>query len=461
MGQVNCEVRWRFLITASKLIKDGAIVMEFQKNKDDIVCVSACRTPFGRFGGSMKDIDIYDLGAIAMRNAMGRINLDPELIDEVWWGNGDTTNTKDPYTPVVARQTMLKADINPDTPSIAFDQACTSAMSAVKYGARSIELGEAKVVMTGGSTSFSTVPFLLRDIRWAGKRHSSFMVEDPIIPLGYKDYAPVAVDSGNVAIEYGVSREEQDEFAYQSHMKYKDAWGRGFFKHEMDPLTISKKDKKGNTIDEKVLDIDEQFRPDISPEALAKLKPIFGNPTCTAGNSPGMNDGSAAQIMTTRENAEKLGLKVLYTLVAASTIALQPRIMPVSPAFAIKKCLDTAKLSIDDMKFIEINEAFACVPLVSSKLLANGRFLKSDYEKIKKEASAQTVLDYSEEKYQGIKQRLNVNGSAISTGHANTASGARIMMTAAYNLKENGGGFAAAAICGGLTQGAGAIIWVE
>jgi acetyl-CoA C-acetyltransferase len=435
--------------------------MAFQKSKDDIVCISAVRTPFGRFGGSLRDIDIYDLGAIAMRNAMERINLEPERIDEVWWGNGDTTNCKDPYTPVVARQTMLKAGISAETPSLAFDQACTSAMSAVKYGIRSIKLGEAKIVMTGGSTSFSTVPFLLRNIRWEGRRHSSFEVEDPIIPLGYKDYAPVAVDSGNVAIEYGVSREEQDEFAYASHKKYGAAWERGFFKKEMVPYEIIKTDRKGNIVSQKVLDMDEQYRPDISLEGLAKLKPIFDNPTCTAGNSPGMNDGATAQIFTTREIAEANGWDIIYTLVSISTIALQPRIMPVSPAFAIKKCLDEAKLSIDDMKYIEINEAFACVPLVSCKLLSNERWLKSDYEEMVKEASAQPILDNDPAKYEELKKKLNVNGSAIATGHPNTASGARIMMTAAYNLKENGGGYAACAICGGLTQGAGCIIWVE
>ena len=435
--------------------------MAFQKSKDDIVCISAARTPFGRFGGSMRNIDIYDLGCIAMKNAMERINLDPKQIDEVWWGNGDTTNCKDPYTPVVARQTMLKAGISPETPSIAFDQACISAMATVKYGARSIKLGEAKIVMTGGSTSFSTVPFLLRGIRWEGKRHSSFMVEDPIIPLGYKDYAPVAVDSGNVAIEYGVSREEQDEFAYASHKKYGAAWERGFFKHEMVPYELVQKDKKGNVVATKVLDIDEQYRPDITLEGLSKLKPIFGNPTCTAGNAPGMNDGATAQIFTTREIAEANGWDIIYTLVAISSIALQPRIMPVSPAFAIKKCLDQTGLSIDDLKFIEINEAFACVPLVSAKLLANERWLKSDYEDMVKEASAKPILDYNESKYEALKKKLNVNGSAIATGHPNTASGARIMMTAAYNLKENGGGYAACAICGGLTQGAGSIIWVE
>jgi acetyl-CoA C-acetyltransferase len=441
--------------------KEEAKNMNFQKNKDDIVCVSAVRTPFGRFGGSLRDIDIFDLGAIPMKHAMERIKLDPELIDEVWWGNGDTTNTKDPYTPVVARQTMMKAGIPPERPSIALDQACISAMNAAKYGARSIKLEEAEIIMTGGSTSFSTVPFLLRGIRWEGRRHTSFLVEDPIIPLGYKDYAPVALDSGNVAIEYEVSRQEQDEFAYRSHMKYGKAWNRGFFKHEIEPLEIVKKEKKGDVVSKTVLDIDEQYRPDTSLEALAKLKPVFDNPTCTAGNSPGMNDGATAQIIMKREKAEQLGLNVVYTIVTMSTVALQPRIMPVAPAFSIKKCLDETKMNIDDMKFIEINEAFACVPLVSTKLLANERFLQAEYEEMLKEASSKPILDYDESKYRALKGRLNGNGSAIAVGHPNTASGARLMMTAAYNLKENGGGYAACAICGGLTQGAGCIIWVE
>lgn len=435
--------------------------MIFNKSKHDLVCVSAVRTPFGRFGGSMRDIDIFDLGAIAMKNAMKRIQLDTNLIDEVWWGNGDTTNTKDPYTPVVARQTMIKAGIPPITPSIPYDQACTSAMTTVKYGGRSIILGEAEIVMTGGSTSFSTVPFLLRGIRWEGKKHSSFLVEDPIIPLGYKDYAPVAVDSGNVAIEYGVSRDEQDEFAYESHMKYGKAREKGFFKQEMEPLEIVKKDKKGNVISKKILDIDEQYRKEISLEALSKLKPVFGNPTCTAGNSPGLNDGATAQIIMKREKAEQLGLEPLYTVVATSAIALQPRIMPVSPAFAIKKCLDQTNMGVDDMKFIEINEAFACVPLVSCKLLSNERFLKSDYSEMVNEASSNPIPDNDDSNYHQLKKKLNVNGSAIAIGHPNTASGARLMMTAAYNLKENGGGYAVCAICGGLTQGAGCIIWVE
>jgi acetyl-CoA C-acetyltransferase len=435
--------------------------MGFKKSKKDLVCVSAARTPFGRFGGSLKDIDIYDLGAVAMKSAMERIRLDPACIDEIWWGNGDTSNTKDPYTPVVARQTLLKAGIPPETPSLTFDQACISALSAAAYGCRSIREGQAQMIMAGGSTSFSTVPFLLRGIRWEGRRHTSFLIEDPLIPLGYRDYAPVAVDAGDVAVDYGVSREEQDSFALASHVHYGNAWARGFFKQEMVPFEIPRKDARAKEVERKILDVDEQYRKDIGLEKLAQLKTVFGSKTCTAGNAPGMNDGAAAQIMTTREKAENLGLDVLYTIVSTAVIALQPRIMPVTPGFAIKKCLDDTRLHINDMKVIEINEAFACVPLVSCKLLSNERFLRSDYREMVKEASGKAILDNCDAAYQDLKGKLNVNGGAIAIGHPNTASGARIMMTAAYNLKESGGGYAACAICGGLAQGAGAIIWVE
>lgn len=260
--------------------------MKWKNNGNDLVCVSAIRTPFGRFGGSLKDIDIYDLSAIIMKEAIERIGLDPSFIGEVWWGTGDTTNTKDPYTPVVARQSLLKAGISPETPSVSFDQACISAMTAAMFGTRSIRLNNADVVLTGGATSFSTVPFLLRGIRWEGKRHSSFLVEDPIVPLGYKDYAPVAVDSGNVALDYHVAREEQDDLAYDSHIKYGKALKRGFFQHELMHFEIEKKDRKGQPLSKVVLEKDEQYRFDIKREDLSKLKTVFGSPTCTAGNAP-------------------------------------------------------------------------------------------------------------------------------------------------------------------------------
>lgn len=427
-------------------------------NGEEVVVVSAVRTPFGKFGGLMKDIDIYDLGSIVMKESIERIGLSPDVIDEVWWGCGDTTNCKDPYTPVVARQSLIKAGLPVSTPSITFDKACVSGMSAVYYAISRIRSGEAHAVLTGGATSFSTVPFLARNMRWSGHKAGGYSLEDPLFPLGYKDFAPVAVDSGNVAVKYNVSRAEQDEFAYNSHQKYGRSYASGFFQTEMVPMNITV--KKGKTVDSVRLDIDEQYRPNVKLADLEKLPTIFGNPTITAGNAPGLNDGAAAQIVMDRRTADRLGLEPLYTIVGMCSIAASPHLLPVAPALAIKKCLNELDVSIDEIDILEINEAFACVPLVSSKLLSCTDFLEEDYKETLNKIDDYPLHTFSESRYKQLIGRLNVNGGAIAIGHANTASGARIMMTAAAELRRRGGGMAACAICGGLTQGDACIIRV-
>ncbi len=404
-------------------------------NKNDIVIISGVRTPFGRFGGTMKDMDVVDLGAITMKEAIKRANLEPEAIDEVWWGCGDTSNTKDVFTPVVGRQSLLKAGLPPNTPCCTFDKACVSGTSALFYAMRALKAGDAEIVLAGGATHFSSIPFMLRGVRFQGKKIGEIKMEDPLSPLGYRDYAPVSVDSGDVAVEYGISREEQDEWALNSHRKYGKAWDAGKYKEEMMPLEFPQRD--GSV---KVLDIDEQYRSNTTMERLAKLPTIFDNVGgITAGNAPGLNDGSVALIVTTRAKAEELEIKPLATIVAMITTGADPRKLPIAPAVAIQQALDKSELTIDDMDIVEINEAFACVPLVSSKILADG----------------------NEEKYQEIKAKLNVNGSAIATGHANCASGARIVLTMIHELKRRGGGLGVMGICGGLTQGDAAIIKVE
>ncbi|MDR7868239.1 MAG: thiolase family protein [Sporomusaceae bacterium] len=425
---------------------------------DEVVVVSGVRTPFGKFGGLMKDIDIYDLGAIAMRESLVRIGLSAEAIDEVWWGCGDTTNCKDPYTPVVARQSLLKAGLPVYTPSVTIDKACVSGTSAAYYAMSRIKSGEVNAVLTGGATSFSTVPYLARNLRWQGHKAGGFTLEDPLFPLGYKDFAPVAVDSGNVAVKYGVSREEQDEFAYHSHQKYGKAHAAGFYETEMAPLDIAVKKGRGTEIVR--LDIDEQYRPQIAPADLAKLPTIFDNPTVTAGNAPGLNDGAAAQILMRKSTADKLGLKPLYTIVGMCSIAANADLLPVAPALAVKKCLNGLNMSIDDIDVLEINEAFACVPLVSCKLLACTSFLEEDYPAAAGKIDNYPLDSFGKDRYNQLMEKLNVNGGAIAVGHANTASGARIMMTAAAELRRRGGGVAACAICGGLTQGDACIIRV-
>lgn len=402
----------------------------------EVVIVSAVRTPFGRYGGSLRDIDYYDLGAIPMKEVLKRVNLEPGsgVVDEVFWGVGDTSPCKDVYTPVAARQSLIKAGLPPTTPSISFDMACVSAMHAVKLAAMTIKLGEIDAAIAGGATSFSREPLILRGVRFTGFRLGNINLEDPLFELGYDDFNPVSVDTDNVAYEYGIDRLEQDEWALRSHVNYGNAWNAGKFKDEIMPLTIPQP-----KAEPKILDIDEQYRPDSTLERLSKLATVYGTRAITAGNAPGLNDGATAILVMSREKAEELGLEILATVVAQVSIAIDASRMPEGPGYAWQKVLKKADLTIDDMAVMEINEAFAAVPLVSTKLFAGDD--KNELEE--------------------IRDRTNINGSAIAIGHPNTASGARIVMNLMYELRRRGGGYALGGICGGLAQADATIIKVE
>jgi acetyl-CoA C-acetyltransferase len=400
----------------------------------DVVIVGAVRTPFGRFGGSLANIDYYELGAIPMREVVKRVGVKPDVVQEVFWGVGDTSACRDPYTPVAARQSLIRAGLPHETVSISFDMACVSAMHAIKLAAMEMAAGEIETAIAGGAASFGQSPLVVRNLRFNGYRLTDVKMEDPLVALGYKDFNPVSVDSDNVAFEYKFTREDMDEWSARSHINYGKAWEAGKFKDEMMPLPIPQ--PKGEP---KMLDIDEQYRAGTTMEGLAKLKPIYNTRMITAGNAPGLNDGATAILMMTRGKAQQLGLKVLGTVVASVSIALNASRMPEGPGFAMLKALKKANLKMDDMKIMEINEAFACVPLVSM-------MVASDNDKAK---------------YKALREKMNVNGSAIAIGHPNTASGARVVMNLMYELKRRGGGYAMGAICGGLAQADACIIKVE
>ena len=399
----------------------------------DIVIVSAVRTPFGRYCGSLKEYDYFDLGALPMKEVLARVNIAGDQVDEVYWGVGDTSVCKDVYTSVAARQTLLKAGLPPETPSVSIDKACVSAMSAVHYGCRAMVAGEIQSAIGGGATSFSQEPLIVRGLRWKGFRIGDVKMEDPLFELGYKDYNPVSVDTDNVGIEYGISREEQDEWALRSHQNYGQAWEAGRFKEEM--MTLEIPQKRGDPV---ILDIDEQYRKGTTMERLARLPGIYGCKGVTAGNAPGLNDGATAILFMTRSKADELDLEPLAEIVAMSSIAISPHLMPEGPAYAAMKAVERAGLSLDDINFMEINEAFAAVPLVSTLLMA----------------------DKDKEKAKVLREKTNINGSAIAIGHPNTASGARLIMNLMYELRRRGGGYALGAICGGLAQADACIIKV-
>jgi acetyl-CoA C-acetyltransferase len=402
----------------------------------DVVIVSALRTPFGRYGGSLRDIDYYDLGAIPIREVLKRVKVAPNTVSEVFWGVGDTSACKEVYTPVAARQTLIKAGLPHETASISFDMACVSAMHAIKLAAMEMKAGEIDCAIAGGATSFSREPLIVRNLRFNGFRLGDVKMEDPLLGLGYKDFNPVSVDSDNIAIEHGVDRAEQDEWAARSHTKYGEAWKAGKFKDEIFPVSIPQ--EKG---DPKILDIDEQYRAGSTVEGLAKLKTVYGTKTITAGNAPGLNDGASAILLMTRQKAAEMGLKPLATVIANVHFAMNASRMPEAPGYGMLMALKKAGLTLDDMKVMEINEAFACVPLVSLRILAGG--------------------DNEKKRLAELKEKTNVNGSAIAIGHPNTASGARVVMSLMYELQRRGGGYAIGSLCGGLAQSNSCIIKVD
>jgi acetyl-CoA C-acetyltransferase len=409
--------------------------MVANKNSD-VVVVAAARTPFGRYGGSLREFDYYDLGAIPMREVLKRANVPASTVAEVFWGVGDTSACKEVYTPVAGRQTLIKAGLPHETASISFDMACVSAMHAVKLAGMTMRAGDIDCAIAGGATSFSREPLIVRNLRFNGFRLGDVKMEDPLLGLGYKDFNPVSVDSDIIALEHGVERAEQDEWAYRSHQNYGKAWNAGKFKEEIIPLAIPQ--EKG---DPKTLDIDEQYRPTATLEGLAKLKTVYNTKTITAGNAPGLNDGATALLLMTRQKAAEMGLQPLATIVASVHYAMNASRMPEAPGYCMQLALKKAGLTLDDMALMEINEAFACVPLVSLRILAGG--------------------DNEKKKLQELKDKTNLNGSAIAIGHPNTASGARIVMNLMYELRRRGGGYALGSLCGGLAQADACILRVD
>ncbi len=408
----------------------------------EVVLIDGVRTPFGKFGGSLSEFDPYDLSAIVMKEIVERNGIDKNTVDEIFWGVGDTSQCKDVYTPVVARQGLLKAGFPPETVSLNLDTACCSSMTALQLAFRAIKAGEIDTAITGGVNVFSKVPYVVRGLRFRGKKLGHIQLEDPLFELGYKDYNPVAVDTGEVALEYGVTREQQDLWAYRSHQRYGKAWKAGKFKREIMVLEVPIVDERGRLRGKRELNIDEQYRPDTSYETLSKLPTIYGSPTVTAGNAPGLNDGAAALLVMNKEKAEEMGLKWIAEVVDVVRVADKPRYLARVPAFAILKILDRNQIKLDDVRRIEINEAFAAQPLVSTKLIVKKHYNSND------------------RKLEEIRDKTNVNGGAIAIGHPNPASGARITMTLAYELNRIGGGLGIASICGGLAQGDAALLKV-
>lgn len=395
----------------------------------EVVIVSAARTPFGKFGGLLKDFTAVDLGTKAVLASLKRINLDPAAVDELYLGVAVLAGTAS----VAARQILFTSGLPPHTPSLTVDRACCSSMTCIGLGLRNIRSGEIHAAIAGGMEAMSQTPLIARGVRW-GVRLGGVMLEEPLFLRNPILNIPLAVGAAEVALQHGVSREEQDQWALRSHQRYFSALEAGKLADEIQPVEIPS--EKGST---RSLNRDESPRSDTTIEKLRALPTVYGSKTVTAGNAPGLNDGASALILMSKERQKELGIVPLAKILAYVNIAGDPLASPYLPAHAILKALERAGRKLSDLKRLEINEAFAATALVSTKVLS------SDSEKVLEE----------------LRSITNVNGGAVAIGHPTGASGGRIAMTLVYELRRAGGGLGAAAICGGYGQSDAVIVEVD
>jgi len=401
----------------------------------DVVIAEGVRIPFSPFGGPLKDMPSIELGACVMREIMRRAGLKGNQIDEIFYGMTLMAEAA-LYNNVCARQAALIAGLPPEQVSLTIDRACCSSMACAILAFRTIRSGEGNVIMAVGSENMSRCPQIAPpEIRW-GQRMGPIVFRDCISPVGHPNFPPEALNAGEAAVKYGIGREEQDEWAYRSQMRYQEAKKAGKFKIGEELVAVEVPQKKGPPL---ILDEDAFPKADTTLEKLAKLRTIYGSPTVTPGNAPGLDTGASALLIMSAEKVEELGLKPLAKIIATASVCTDPTMLAVNPGYAIKKVLSKVGMTVEQINLFEINEAFAAVPLVSSKILGDG-----DENRTKK-----------------IRERLNVNGGAIAIGHPVGASGARIIITLMYELRRRGGGYGAAAICGGLSQGDAVLIKVE
>ncbi len=388
----------------------------------EVVIVSAARTPIGSFGGSLKDIPAVRLGSIAVKEALRRGGVEPGLIDEVVFGNvlqaGLGQN--------VARQVAMEAEIPKEVPAITVNKVCGSGLRTVSLAAQIIKAGDADCVLAGGTESMSQAGYIIPSARWGARMGDAKMI-DIVINDGLTcafNNCHMGITAENIVEQWGLTREELDQFAATSQNRAEAAIKAGRFKDEIVPVEVPR--KKGEPV---IFDTDEYPRPGVLAENLGKLKPVFKTDGfVTAANASGINDGGAALIVMAKEKADELGLKYLCTIKSYASAGVEPSIMGIGPVPASQKALKKAGLYMEDMDLIEANEAFA------SQCVAVGKDLSIDPEK------------------------LNVNGGAIALGHPIGASGARILITLIYELQRRKARYGLATLCIGGGQGTAMII---
>ena len=388
----------------------------------DVVILGMGRTPRGRFGGTLRDMDADDLSAAIVPEILKRAHIRPDDIDLVLWGQSRQAG----YGGNPARPVAVKSGIPVEVPSFTINMTCISAMQALISGIQAIQLGQAEVVLAGGMESMSGLHYILKGARWGFRLGSKEVIDDGATPCRISGLG-MGMTAENVAEMLHISREEQDKYAYESHLKAIRAQDEGWFDDEIIPVKVPQ--GKGEEI---LFSKDECIRRDTSYEKIASLPPVFKKGgTVTAGNSCPLTDGANGIVIASRAKAEKLGAKPLASFVSYHTVGVDPAYMGLGPTKAVPPALEKAGLQIDQIDLIEYNEAFSSVVLAGIKVLN---------------------LDTS---------KLNIHGGAISLGHPTGSTGSRLVITLYYALKRTDGRYGLATLCGGGGLGGAIIIKME
>ena len=395
-----------------------------QEHIREVVVVGAKRTAIGSFLGSLSNMKATQMATFLTKQLMKITNIDSHLIDEVILGHvlqsAQGQNT--------ARQVLINSSINENKSAFTVNMVCGSGLKAIELGFNSIKTHNSDIVVVGGTENMSLSPHALENTRFGYKMGNQTLIDTMIkdgLWCAFNNYH-MGITAENLAKEYNISRQEQDEFAFHSHKKAIDAIHNGNFKDEILPINI--KNKKSDSIFEE----DEFVRKDISIESLSKLRPAFiENGSVTAGNSSGINDGAAMLILTHKQKARELNLPILATLKSFASVGVNPKIMGIGAAFAAKKLLERNNLKIDDIELIEANEAFA------AQSIATLRELKPKIE------------------------RVNIHGGAIALGHPIGASGARILVSLINALRQKRKNLGLATLCIGGGQGISALVEIQ
>ncbi len=399
-------------------------------SENDVVIVAGARTPFANFGGSLSTVSATDLAVEAARAAVQRSGVPSERIDDVVFGNVMQTSADAIY---LARHVGLRVGVPINVPALTLNRLCGSGLQAIITAGQSLMLGTSTYALAGGTESMSQAPHVIRGAR-SGFALGQGKLEDTLWEALTDSYngMPMAITAENLAARYGISRESSDEFALQSQEKALAAQDDGYYREEI--VAVDVPGPKGST----KVDRDEGPRPGLSIEKLGKLPPRFKKDgVVTPGNASGITDGAAAVVLTTAKQAKADGIAWMGRLVSSSVVGVDPDYMGIGPAMSIPQALQRARLSLNDLAVMEINEAFA--PQVLACL---------------KEMGSDAVGN-------GGKTRLNPHGGAISLGHPLGASGARLALTTLHDLRANRGGYGVASACIGGGQGIAAVFTSE